>query len=399
MSKRITTPFDEHVKGNASYAGLDAYRQDTAKGMYNTYVNDHNTLADDYDAEVAALDAERNVARQEASINNELLMKYLPTINRMNGLHGLGVAQSFNAEALANYQNSLNDIDRTYRTSRDTLDRNFRQGSADLLDRYNTGVQSLYDQQATEDREDSLAAYNEAYDLIVAGAETKTKDEIDNYIAALDVDEATKERLGGLANYLYGDETEESDNTVVTNARVDDDRVVTVGVGARSVPLFLGGAVSLPANAVKGKEDNVAFAYENGIYIKKNGIFYQLVDENGGATSQKYSKVYNYLNNGVIPEGYGPAQSPDTPQSERYDRFDRGKSTKTPTSSIYELRKEDIDLDENRNGYVYLNDGTKKKLSPAEWHEVPWAPKEELKPYEYRNKMQVIIDGKHYWLD
>ena len=123
MSKRITTPFDEHVKGNASYAGLDAYRQDTAKGMYNTYVNDHNTLADDYDAEVAALDAERNVARQEASINNELLMKYLPTINRMNGLHGLGVAQSFNAEALANYQNSLNDIDRTYRTSRDTLDR------------------------------------------------------------------------------------------------------------------------------------------------------------------------------------------------------------------------------------------------------------------------------------
>ena len=291
---------------------LSANRQQRYDSLYENYLSD-----------TKALDEQKSLAEQEARINHELLMKYLPTLNKQNGLYGLGVAQSANVEALANYQNNLNAIDRNYRASKSELDRS-----------WNNSQLSLYDQQATEDREDSLAAYNEAYDLIVAGAETKTKDEIDNYIAALDVDEATKERLGSLANYLYGDVEETAKNTFTTDAKVDNEGVVTVGVGSRSIPLYLGGMVSIPTNEANKYGEGEVFLYDNAIFVKKNGNVYQVVDENREATSQKYSKVYDYLKNGVIPEGYGTVQSPDTPQSERYDRFDRPegyKENKSPT--------------------------------------------------------------------
>ena len=277
----------------------------------------YDTLYANYVADTSALDEQKNLAQQEARINHELLMKYLPTLNKQNGLYGLGVAQSANVEALANYQNNLNAIDRNYRTSKSELDRS-----------WNNSQLSLYDQQATEDREDSLAAYNEAYDLIVAGAETKTKDEIYNYINSLGVDEATKERLGSLANYLYGDAAEEQKGERYTaKGAFGTDGVVNVNLNGANVSLMQGEPVSLPAKATNGINEGEVFTYNNGIYIKKNGVVTQLLDENGGYTGSGYSDVYKYLTTGKASEVFGPYISDENTRSEDVKQTFKSTST------------------------------------------------------------------------
>lgn len=308
---------------------LSANRQQRYDSLYENYLSD-----------TKALDEQKSLAEQEARINHELLMKYLPTLNKQNGLYGLGVAQSANVEALANYQNNLNAIDRNYRASKSELDRS-----------WNNSQLSLYDQQATEDREDSLAAYNEAYDLIVAGAETKTKDEIDNYINSLDVDEATKERLGSLANYLYGDETEEQAR-YTAKGTFGSDGVVNVNINGVSVSLMKGEPVSLPSKATSGINDGEVFTYDKGIYIKQSGVVTQLFDENGDYTGGGYSDVYKYLTTGE-PITQGPKKPTSNKESEpasftrivkgTYENSERGSVTvdgKTYDFTIYPTAEE-----------------------------------------------------------
>lgn len=258
---------------------LSANRQQRYDSLYENYV-----------ADTKALEEERSLARQEANINHELLMKYLPTLNKMNGLHGLGVAQSANIEALANYQNNLNTIDRNYNASKSALDKDWRDRRA-----------GLYDEQYAEDQEDLLALYNEAYDLIVAGADTKTKDEIDNYITALGLDEESKARLGNLANYLYGDGDESDAPKYTANTAVGEDGSVKINVGSVDRTLSLGELVSIPAKDASKYGEGEVFLYNNGICVKKNGNIYQVLDENEGMTSSDYSDVYNYLSSGKAP--------------------------------------------------------------------------------------------------
>ena len=55
------------------------------------YDKERDRVKNQYKADLAALDTNKNVQMQEAAINNELLKKYLPQMNQMSGLSGLGV--------------------------------------------------------------------------------------------------------------------------------------------------------------------------------------------------------------------------------------------------------------------------------------------------------------------
>ena len=287
---------DLSVYANGTEPKLSEHRQMQYDSLYENYLTDKS-----------ALEEQKSLAEQEASINHELLMKYLPVLNRQNGLYGLGVAQSANVEALANYQNNLNTINRNYAASMAELDKG-----------WNDSRLSLYGQQAAEDREDklledqrlredklledqrlredSLADYKEAYDLIVAGADTKTKDEIYNYINSLGVDEATKERLGSLANYLYGEGEDSQDKGYTVDATFNNDGSFSSVIGGVRYNFTTGDEVSIskPDTYPEGE----VFAYNAGLYVKRSGKIYQVLDGNGDTRSREYSYLYQKATEG-----------------------------------------------------------------------------------------------------
>ena len=119
------------------------------------YDDERDRVDKQYKADLAALDRNKNVQMQEAAINNDLLKKYLPQMNQMSGLSGLGVSESANIDALSRYQNTVTDINRGYRESVDSLDR-YR--NADLA--------SINAAERTEQRE----KYGSAQEWIMSGA-------------------------------------------------------------------------------------------------------------------------------------------------------------------------------------------------------------------------------------
>ncbi len=283
---------------------LTGSRAQTKKTLEDAYKKDLDAYQEGYESDVKKLNENRSLARQEASINNELLMKYLPELNRQNGLYGLGVSQSANAEALSNYQNSLTNIDRTYNESMDQLNRGKTQYEADLKRGLDSDLLSLYAEQERENREDALSAYADAQDMITAGVGTMTRSDVDQYIKGLSLDEATREKLGALVNYLYGEDTVESKEppfTVSAEAEVSDG-TVTVNVGGVNYKLTLGEepvSISSKVSKVsKDYENGKAFVYDNGIYVKKNDQVYQVFDENGRMLGDDYSGLYTHLTTG-----------------------------------------------------------------------------------------------------
>lgn len=283
-----------------NYTGtLTENRKNTRDALQNAYEYDLDAYEEGYKADVADLNESKSLAVQEANINHELLMKYLPELNRQNGLYGLGVSQSANAEALANYQNNLTEINRNYNRSMDSLNRGKTEYEAGLKRTLNSDLLSLYAEQERENREDALSAYADAQDMITAGVGTMTRSDVDQYIDGLSLDKATKDKLGALANYLYGEDTGESKGKTFTASTKVSDGEVKVSVGGVIRNLMLGEpAVPIPTKVSGDYKDDEAFVYDNGIYVKKNGQVYQVFDENGGMTSEYYSDLYTYLHTG-----------------------------------------------------------------------------------------------------
>ena len=131
------------------------------------YYEDKRTKAgDEKDSSLKDLSASRSLQRQEASINHELLKKYLPELNAANGLTGLGVSESFNLDSLSRYQNTLSDIERSYQSGVSEVERayNDRISQIDTEERneYTTNKNSEYD---TAKSQINYGLYTTAEDL------------------------------------------------------------------------------------------------------------------------------------------------------------------------------------------------------------------------------------------
>lgn len=148
-----------------------------------------------YGVGLGELQNNRVQQRQEAAINNELLMKYLPQLNKANGLAGLGVSQSANVDALSRYQTNLGNIEDTYQRGKTSLDE-IRASSISEVERaYDTDIATI---NANERSENNNKVTN-ATTQIGSGIFT-TEDDLKNYITGLGFTKDSEE-YNTLLNY------------------------------------------------------------------------------------------------------------------------------------------------------------------------------------------------------
>ena len=136
------------------------------------------------DSSLKDLETSRSLQRQEASINNELLMKYLPELNAANGLTGLGVSESMNIDALSRYQNTLSDIERNYQS-----------GVSEVERAYGDRMSQIDTEERNEYNSNKSSEYSTALSQIGYGTYT-TQEDLEAYINTLTyLDEDQKAQL------------------------------------------------------------------------------------------------------------------------------------------------------------------------------------------------------------
>lgn len=278
------------------------------------YDDERDRVKDQYKTDLAALGTNKNVQMQEAAINNELLKKYLPQMNQMSGLSGLGVSESANIDALSRYQNTVTDINRGYRESVDTLDR-YR--NADLA--------SINAAEREEKIADQRDAYGVALEHIASGAITDA-DSLERYLTAVtpSVSDLQLQQLKALGESLvgekgkkYGASVDDTGVSIVakyggnapsTNPFANSNEPVnlaeagsafSVNAGGNSFVVESTGAVDPSVVKNAGTiDDGDVFLYDDAIYVKKNGTVYGVSGIGGNNNSENYSALYAYLKSG-----------------------------------------------------------------------------------------------------
>lgn len=311
----------------------------------NVFAPYYESMRDDakeqYKSDLAALKRNKNVQMQEAAINNELLKKYLPQMNQMSGLSGLGVSESANIDALSRYQNTVSGIEQGYTQGKSELDRYLRSDLADI--NAAERAEQREDQQLLDlyKREDQSEAYQMAsmqimgatsaseIDAILTAWEGKTnEDQYNNLVAyaksrKTSLTEVEKEVEDSMGSTAVSGTVDNSGGTVKIPIPTQD------GVGLKLDLSILGETDFQEAiDAGAKRENGEVFVYDKAIYYKKNDRVYELVDPEGNNNSEVYSAIYGYLNDGeMIPVADPIKKFFDEAKAER----DKSKAEKPKT--------------------------------------------------------------------
>lgn len=123
------------------------------------YYTEDTELDAGYRERQKVLDTSKKKAQQSADVSYQTLLKYLPTQNRMNGMHGLGVSETSLIDANNRYQSRLAQIEAAHAA-----------GSAELLANYRT-----------EKKTEQDAVYQDAVSQLSSGTYT-TNEDLDRYL-------------------------------------------------------------------------------------------------------------------------------------------------------------------------------------------------------------------------
>lgn len=275
--------------------------------LYETAVS--NLSAGYTDAQKQLEEAKKN--RQEtASVNLDLLQKYLPLQNRANGLTGLGVSETATLDAYNQYAARMGNIEQSYVADSTALQQEYDAQKNALEKERQTKQETLYDnyQNALTSEQDLI--YSEAM------ARLKEKDfssteEMEKYIASVaeDVSETQYKQLS------------EKAETYKTLGTFDKPAVKTAGVtyavdeNDYNHDLFSGTQFKVKladgtplwvqsrgksydddvSEAAKDLPNGTVFLYEDQIYLRQNGGIYELSGTDGNNNTGHYRRLYGLL--------------------------------------------------------------------------------------------------------
>ncbi len=373
--------------------------------------------------DLAALDRRRVQQRQEAAINNELLMKYLPQLNKANGLAGLGVSETANIDALSRYQTNLGKIEESHQQGVSDVERAYRSDLAKIDAAERTELLAEEDRLRTEakEKEDrirenalmyietNLFETEEELNAFVDGlaVSDETKAEIKSLGMAQvkkieDQTEAEKEKLGAdtdtagnaiVAAYSKGDPNNKFDFVGDANARVNLDTAGAtffVSVGDKDIPVSSGGLVpseTIPETVRSYAENDKVFTYDGGIYIKKNNSIYQVAPA-GDGNDPEYNRAYNelksYLNGGTAPTVDA------SPEHHEFTIGDPNSVTKYPDNISYGSEITYVDKNgKEAKGKVYFPG----LVDPAGFKKQKGIRTGEVYYDEYTDTVYTFLDG------
>ena len=217
---------------------------------------------DVYDAQLAQLDLDKRAQEQEAYINHQIMMKYLPQLNKESGVYGLGISGSNAIEANNAYQTALAQAQLGYDTQK-----------ANLLQNY----AAQYEAEKKADQDAAYSALNALggdtvedvkryYDIYKERLSDTQKSDVENYIKALQSDEDNAEKSqtsAKISTISYGSNLgRDGDNFTVTDADGNRYKVESGGKADNDIQRVL-----------NGKNDGV-YKYNGQLYIVSDGIAY-----------------------------------------------------------------------------------------------------------------------------
>ncbi len=255
------------------------------------YYATDSTIGKSYRAQQAQLDTAKKNAQQSAAVSYELLKKYLPIQNQMNGLSGLGISESALIEANNKYATQQGQIAQTHAADSATLLENYR----------------------AEKTAEQDSVYNEAYAMITNGT-YHTFEELDNYLAGVkdQVSDEQWAQLEYLSNYAKKDiatqdRVEEYNNASIPDHSVrtgvyfnrdkngggiDSGEVIRLKAGNTEYKVKVGAEVteSTVLDEARKYGVNTAFIYKGTMYVNVGGVTYSLLDG-----KKEYNDAYDVL--------------------------------------------------------------------------------------------------------
>lgn len=108
------------------------------KLLEDNYGSHKDELQGQYNDSIAALDANKNTAMQQADVLHQRVEKYLPTQLKAQGLGGLGIGQQMQLDAYNDYASNIGKINSEYNANRTDLDSSHNSALAELDRNYLT---------------------------------------------------------------------------------------------------------------------------------------------------------------------------------------------------------------------------------------------------------------------
>ena len=315
------------VEGNSSVG---------SGGTGSSDLDQYTLLAESYKKQQEVLDAGRRNALQRAGISFDTLNKYLPMMNRANGLSGLGVSETASIDAYNKYLSSMGSIEQQHSAD-----------SASLLDNYSAERRALVREEQEKAEEEALREEQKAEEEALREAEKTATDQtlmfehmynmIDtlSHTQASDIDRYLETARGRVSDtqfallkdlaqtrkaeweQLYGSpqspktlEAQQLAASVLENGvsfyenkkglfyKQDlsngDDFTVQDSTGKKYYIESRGRVDNEELAALaSGVANNQLFAYGYKIYYKINGEIYEVGGRKGKNNSEDYTELYN----------------------------------------------------------------------------------------------------------
>ena len=270
-----------------------------------------NALKSSYKQSQALLDQGARTAAEEASVALDIAQKYLPVLNQMNGMRGLGVSESGALEAYNNYMQQLGAIEQTHASD-----------SATLLENYRTALRDEQEKKQQEIKDQQDATYNELLTIINSGT-FNTAEDLSTLVdqAKGKVNDQQWATLDYLRNHYKTNHEQKALETAQAEAaaaeaelknsfKTNDSVKLKSNAGRKSMvsgdnfELQLGDTVYDVESRGEVTDESVikvakdignqkTFAYNGKIYFKQNGIVYEVGGRGGKNTSKDYTNLYN----------------------------------------------------------------------------------------------------------
>lgn len=308
------------------------------KLLEDNYGSHKDELQGQYNDSIAALDANKNTAMQQADVLHQRVEKYLPTQLKAQGLGGLGIGQQMQLDAYNDYASNIGKINSEYNANRTDLDSSHNSALAELERGYLTSKAendlAAWDKvdQAIKDYQDKLSEeQNDLYNAALVYIEDRpwnNIDELENYINTFegkvkdwqwndlqqyledvkssddvqDLEEEKKEQEA-LDNYYTLTQKDVTFNNNggwwifgSTDFREGDNFSVIDSEG-RKYRIESGGEETDEEviKAAINVANNTVFGCAEKLYIKKDGHIYEIQNRELGTKTKDYEDLYKRI--------------------------------------------------------------------------------------------------------
>lgn len=250
------------------------YGVEDLKKLYGIKTDDEENPLENYLGKSSfnqanSIENQRESAKQQASINNELMMKYLPESIKYSGMGTSASGQQMMLEQNNNYMKNLSEIDANYNAKQDSIYQNYLETSKQEAD----SKQAEWYNQLT-------ANYGTKWAQEVNEEGKLTDDLYNKYLEEINsnenIDQHQKDLLvSNLDNYRMSDEQSK-------NYRNTTDAIKNYGINKN-------------ATAIKANEFNLDTLNALGIQFKGSG--------NGKKQDGLVNKIENAYKNGLLRDG------------------------------------------------------------------------------------------------